>query len=101
MDFSEAAPEREIASNTTNDCFESKEKKVSKRIQAMKKQEAVRQEFRRGAEAAKSLPAWMQEKQQQQQQAKAAGKKSTSVVAETASNPCSSQNGQVQNRRDP
>lgn len=75
-----------------------KSKKLSERIQAMKKQEAVRQEFRRGAEAVKSLPAWMQEIEQQQQ-TKAAGEKSTSVVvvAETASNPCSSQNGQVKN----
>jgi hypothetical protein len=37
-----------------------KSKKLSERIQAMKKQEAVRQEFRKGAEAVKSLPAWMQ-----------------------------------------
>jgi hypothetical protein len=60
MNFFEAGTEREIASNTTNDYFESKEKKLRERSQAMKKQEAVRQEFRRGAEVVRSLSARMQ-----------------------------------------
>ncbi len=46
----------------------------------MKKQEAVRQEFRRGAEVVRNLPVWMQELEQHQ--TKAVKEKSTSVVAE-------------------
>lgn len=51
---------------------------------AMKKQEAVRQEFRRGAKVVRNLPAWMQELEQQ---AKSVAEKPTSLIAEKASNP--------------